>query len=611
MDLDFRLEELERYAPLAPAAAAAEAGRLRALVRSRRSVTPRQAARLRVLVRGGTAEAGRPLHPAVDFPVALEGAAPAWLSGAVMRAFAVAPGQGVPPGAEPLATRFRDGPALESRLDALVPPDGVRCFVAPARAVLGPGVAALPLEGDSCLAACALARLASQRGVQPAPAVVSASLGAGPGGEPVLRAVGHLEAKLAAAARERPAVPAYLCAEEPPAISGLPAPRALLPGTPLQLLAERLLPAAGAAPAALLARLREADTHFALQRYAECRPLYAEVLRALAALPRASAPPQAATWRTQAQLRLAAVELHAGRTAAARRLFSQARSRARGMPPLIRAEAVAHVAGVLVDGFAPREALAVVVPLLRAWRRKLGQRRASASTEERFALLALLGVMRRAHLLAGRPDRALTVQEELLAWAPPAQRARSLCDQAEVLRRLGRTTEARRALARARKACAPLFDVERDHVEGFIAWVEGLLRLGASHPRLEPAPLEARAALLPPGIAARFRLEQLAELCRLAAGEASAMDRLLAACRSEPSPLRRWLRCLGLLRACRLHPGKPQAPWSEVAALFRPLLPTVRPHPPLAQAARAFITAARKGPPPEAAVEVLMRFSAY
>jgi tetratricopeptide (TPR) repeat protein len=611
VDLDDRLEELERFAPLAPAAAAVEAARLRSLFRTGRGLTPRHAARLRALVRAARAEAGRPLHPAVDFPVALEGAGPAWLRGAVMRAFAVGPGQGAPPGAEPLATRFRDGAALEARLDALVPADGVRCFVGPARAVLAPAVAALPLEGDSCLAACALSRLAAQRGVLPAAAVVSASLSAGPGGAPVLRPVGHGEPKLAAAACERPSVPVYLCTGEPPSVSGVPTPRALLPGTALELLAERLLPAAGAALAAVLARLREADTHFALQRYAECRPLYAEVLRALASLPKRASPPQVATWRTQAQLRLAAVELHAGRTTAARRLFSRARARAPGMPPLLRAEAVAHVAGVLVDGFAPREALAVVGPVLRAWRRRVGHRRASSSTEERFALLSLLGVMRRAHLLEGRPDRALAVQEELLAWAPPAQRARSLCDLAEVLRRLGRTAEARRALARARHACAPLFDVERAHVEGFIAWVDGLLQLEAARPRLAPGPLEARAAALPPGLAARWRLEQLAELGRLAAGDASALDRLATACRAEPSPLRRWLRCLGLLRACRLYPEKAHVPWVQTAALLRPLLPTVRAHPELMRAARAFVTAARKGSPPDALVDPILRFSAY
>ena len=608
MDWDVLIDELERWAVLAPGAAAHEAVRLRSL---RLGLTPRRLQRLAAL--GQLADRPQPVleHAAVDFPVVASGEGPSWLQGAVLRAVAVPAGQPAPAGAELLARALRDGPALKARLDALCPAPGVEAFVSPGPAWLGGRLEGLELAGGSCLAALALARLAALRGLPPLRAVVSAALGVGPGAQPVLRPVNGGEWKLAAAAIERPGVPVYLCADgEPPPPPGM-ALHLLLPGTPLQLLADRLLPPAPAPVAALLARLRAADGLFSLQRYDECRPAYQEVLDGLAALPRAARPPQAEAWRTQARVRLAAVELHAGRTAAARRMSRGEAARAPGLSPFLRVEVLAHQAGAWVDSFAPAEALGLVAPVARAWERRLGRARAHASDEQRFALLSLLGVLRRAHLLAGEPRRALAVQDRLLRWSPKAQWSRSRCDRAELLRRLGRPADALRELGRARAALPWVFDLERAQVEGFITWVEGLVRLERPRPGLRPEAVAAQAAALPAEMAARWRLEQLALLLRVHAGDGSAAGALVKGARAERSPLRRWLRGLGLLRACALHPSSAGAPWMEAAALFREGLEGVRAHRPLWRAARQFIRSVERGRPSPEAVQALLRYSAY
>jgi hypothetical protein len=608
MDWDSLMEELETWAVLAPGAAAAEAARLAGTAHG---LTPRRRKRLAALQRLSPRPPGPPEHAAVDFPVVASGAAPAWLHGAVLRAVAVAAGQAVPSGAEPLERVLRDGAALKARLEALCPVPGVADFIAPGPQWLGERLAGVALFGESCLGALALARLAAARGLPPARALVSAGLAEGPDGQPVLRPVSGGEGKLLAAAAERPGTPVYLCVDgEPSSPPGLPL-RLLLPGTPLSLLADRLLPSAPAPVALVLARLREADGLFALQRYAACVPLYREVLQRLGALPRAGRPPQAEAWGTQARLRLAAVALHAGRTAAARRLFRGEASRAPGVSPFLRVEALTHQAGVWVDSFAPGAALRLVLPVARAWERRLGGARAHASDEQRFALLQLLGVLRRAHLLAGEPRRALAVQDRLLAWSPRAQWARSRCDRAEVLRRLGRPAEALREVARARAALPWVFDVERAQVEGFLAYVEGLVRLERPRPGLSAPALAAQAAALPEEMAARWRLEQLGLLVRLRAGEVEAARALVEGCRRERSPLRQWLRGLGLLRACRLHPVAAQAPWAEAAATFQRGLDGVRAHPLLHRAARGLIHSVRKGRPSLKDADALLRYSAY
>ncbi|MBM4380222.1 MAG: hypothetical protein FJ086_13150, partial [Deltaproteobacteria bacterium] len=513
--------------------------------------------------------------------------------------------------AEPLVRALRDGAALKARLDALCPLPGATDFIVPGRDWLGERLAGLTLEGESCLGALGLARLAATRGLPPARAVVSASLAEGPDAQPVLHPVSGGEGKLRAAAAERPGLPVYLCADGDPAPPPGQPLHLLLPGMPLSLLADRLLPPAPAPVAQVLSRLRAADGLFALQRYDECRPLYREVLHLLKGLPRAGRPPQAEAWRTQARLRLAAVELHAGRTAAARRLFRGEATRAPGVSPFLRVEALTHQAGVWVDSFAPAEALRLVGPVARAWERRLAGARAHASDEQRFALLQLLGVLRRAHLLNGDPRRALAVQDRLLAWSPRAQWARSRCDRADLLRRLERPADALRELARARDALPWVFDLERAQVEGFMVYTEGLIRLERPRPGLFAAGVEARAAALPEALAARWRLEQLGLLLRLGAGDATAVAGLVEGCRRERSPLRQWLRGLGLLRACRLHPAPAEAPWDEAAATFERGLDGVRTHPVLHRAARGFIRSVRQGRPSLPDVAALLRYTAY
>jgi len=608
MDWDLLVDELETWAVLAPGAASVEAGRL---LRTRHGLTPRRRKRLSALQALGQRPVPAPEHAAVDFPVVASGAAPAWLGGAVLRAVAVPAGQAAPAGAEPLVRALRDGAALKARLDALCPLPGVTDYISPGRDWLGGRLEGLTLEGASCLGALALARLSAPRGLAPPCVLLSAALAEGPDARPVLRPVSGGEGKLRAALAERPGVPVYLCADGDPAPLPGTSLHLLLPGTPLALLADRLLPPAPAPVALVLGKLRAADGLFSMQRYAECQRLYREVLEGLQRLPRAVRPPQAEAWRTQARLRLAAVELHAGRTAAARRLYRGEATRAPGISPFLRVEALTHQAGVWVDGFAPGEALQLVAPVARAWERRLGRARAHASDEQRFAMLQLLGVLRRAHLLAGDARRALAVQDRLLGWSPRAQWARSRCDRAELLRRLGRPSEALRELSRARAALPWVFDLERAQVEGFMTYTEGLIRLERARPGMAASEVEAKAGALPESMAARWRLEQLATLLRLRAGEADAAGALVEACRRERSPLRQWLRGLGLLRACRLHPVAEAAPWKEAAATFERGLEGVRPHPVLHRAARTFIQSVRKGRPSLEAAETLLRCSAY
>ena len=561
--LDKLIDEVHAWAPIAPRASERRIEVLRGfpgLTQGRR----------RRLDAAATRATTRPvlIGSTCDFPVAGGEGLPAWLEGAVLTAVAVATPSWVPPDCSPLEAVFPSaGDALEqARTNA------IRLYIYPSRETLD-SARALP-DGNSCLGALLLAEAAAFRGVSvPPDIVVSADVTSTAVGR-TLAPVQAIEAKLRAVATERPNARIFVCSHDA---------EQLPPGTPFEALVERLLPPSPSVFAQIAADVATADVLFAQQRYDDAGTEYARILSRLTLLPGSGSPPQAAQWVALCHVRIGAAHLHAGRTAAARTCFERVKSMAPAS--LLRAEAQLSVVGALIDEFAPAHARRLLRTIEREWSSELKGRIELKTRELRLMRLQVLGARRRIEWLEGDAQAAFNVQRQLLGWAPADQRARALCDLAECQRRLSDLGAARVTLRLAKRAVARVIGDEQVQTRGFLAWVAGLVSLDQR--RVHPQALQGLIEKLSPTSAARWRLEMLARLNRVQRGDRTAVLELVESARTEPSPLRRWLKTLGVVRAVWLgdEAAKPLA-----IELVKESAPLFARHPKLKRAARAFVT---------------------
>lgn len=540
------------------------------------------------------------IHPpdgsACAFPTVTEGAP---VPGAVF--FAVAE-LFRPPGYLPIGDAFSEETEM---LRLLGDTFSVSLSVYPNPAPSSPGL--LRLVGDSAGAAFAVAGEALRRGVSvPEDVAVSAALSAGPDGNLHLRGVGALERKIALLEQERPGCRFYFVDRE--ARDYHAARIRLVPLRPgaIQALYEAILPRRDAPPRArVYERIREAERAFRDQDYPVARRLFGEILPMLDLLGYEDLQPR--RWRYWSLVCLGAIALHAGDTDGAARCFEEAERLEipRGVTPE-KDELELYVAGLYLDQLLPDRAEKYLRPLTDSWRQRM--RIDPAGDDRRRVYLGCLGGMRRLHLLRGEPERAHAVQEELVAASPEHERARSLTDLGEVLRRMGRREEAALAFRAARRWLDHVYlPTYRLQTEAFLVYYEGRLALD----RGEEPDLDVVSALvprLPERSAASWRLRQLALLARLRRGEDEALDALLRAAREARGDFSRWQWGLGLLRALAYRPEELR---EEVATHFEGLSRMAAGYAPIERAHRGLVDACRRGEDPLPFARLLLHHSPY
>ncbi len=533
---------LDDLAPFAPRAVEAEllriADRPRLLVPERRAI-------LRLLERVVRLEAVAPDEAAsCSFPVlGREGSS---IDGALLHAVAK-PGSRA--GGCPVELAF---PGERRMLSLLDPSSGAMVFPSPLRSTSP----ICELVGDSCGAAFALAVEASRRGLAvPRDVVISAAIEDGPDGLE-LRPVSGCDRKRRILERERPGCRFFYLAAPGERVE----PSASIELIPLEAsrfeqLVAALLPQAEASMEALFRDVQEAEVHFDSQQYPVAQACWERILPRLPE-PDGRETGEALRWRLTALARLGAIELHAGQPEAAAGLFRQASDLAQRSPGLSRLvvdDVQLQVASANLDRFRPDEAASILTPLTADWRRRLAAD--DEGPERRELLLSCLGGMRRLHLLRGEADRAVEIQRELLSWSPASERARSLADLGECLRRDGRRDEAAVALAQAGHALPQIpLETYRAQTAAFVAFYQGRLALDTWEARPSLEELDSLRAALPSRSAARWRLELLARHLRLREGDPAAADELLAPPDPESSELGQWNAALGLIVGALISP---------------------------------------------------------
>lgn len=464
----------------------------------------------------------------------------------------------------------------------------------------------LELVGNSAGGAFAVAAEALRRGVEvPDDVAVSAALGPGPDGSLHLRPVAGLEEKVAVLERERPGIRFFFVRGSGRPLSSARIHLHPLPSGPIDALFDAILPERRVSPRAqIYVRLREAELAFADQDYPQAGRIFREILPALEAVDEE----EPRRWRLWSLICLGAIALHGGDSEEAAHFFTQAQNEAQDALLKERDELQLYVAGLYLDRLAHAEASAILVPLTDLWRQRM--RLDPAGDDRRRIWLACLGGMRRLHLLAGEPERAHAFQEELLHWSPESERARSLTDLGECLRRMGRRDEASRAFAEARRSLTAVYlRTYRLQTEAFLLYYEGRLALDrGALPDLDA--IAAIAPRLPERSAASWRLRQLALLGRLRAGDDEAAETLVRAARAAKTDFLRWQAGLGLLRALELRPDD-RGLRSAIADHFAPLDRLAANHAPVARAHRDLLDRLARGDDPLPSARDLLRRSPY
>jgi len=559
-----RLRTLEELAPFAPRGVADELSRMAS---DRGYVFPERRAieRLRIAIVGRHAPLREPA--ACAFPVLTQ--SESWLDGAILQAVVTAD---LRPGAAAAEEVFSDEGRM---LELLARFSDARPLVIPSP--LQASTRICELVGDSGGAAFALALEAARRGVAvPQDIAVSAALDTDASGALVLRPVSGCDQKRRILERERPGCRFFFLAQEGEEV-GASATIELVPLEPgtMQALCDRLLPRAPAGQESLSQAVREAEGHFAGQRYPLARRgwrrLYLQLREELrgdaASLPQHR---QRARWAIQALGRLGAIELHAGHPVLADLYFSAATARMRqapDVPTTLVDEVLVSVASVHLDRLRPAAAESVLTPLVERWRALVAE--APEALESRQMLIACLGATRRLMLLKGEASVAVEVQEEILGLASTAERPRCLADLGECLRRAGRFGQAGEALALGRASLYRIpIESYRIQTEAFLAFYEGRLALdrGSEAPSL--VYLDSIREALPPRSAAGWRLDQLSRLLRLRAGDRDAAGELIDQLARASGDFARWHATLGLLRGARITQSEgPRLRWAAAEAL--------------------------------------------
>jgi hypothetical protein len=436
MPLSKVIQKLELLGPLAPVQVSAA---LEALPPGRMTFhLRRKVAELERRFR--TADPVPPEY-ACAFPVALANPGQLAVVGGLALAVAM-PGRALPAGLTPPSDVYKPAPIAVAQAEASARQKGFALGIAPP--------ACLELDGDSCAAALRVALRAAEKARKVRPEVViSAGVREAAGGM-ILTGVTCLAVKAQALAHEKPSckfffVPAE--GEPVPKVAGIELVQ-LAPGTPLD---DLLLVVLAPVPDDLDAcreRQQSADELYRWQRYEQARATYEQLWHAL----ESRTSPQTLRWRIEAAVRLAFMALHRADGVAAQMWLERAHQvdpKAAKLRGPVAAELVGAEAESLLDAFCPEEALRALQSARTEWERRLADD--SDGDERRLALIAILGTTRSAHLLLGRPDEALAVQARVLELAPEAERPRSLVDEAEALRRLGRLDEAVACLANAER----------------------------------------------------------------------------------------------------------------------------------------------------------------
>jgi hypothetical protein len=390
--------------------------------------------------------------------------------------------------------------------------------------ILGlPGNVDARIVGRSAEAAVWLARRARETGrAVPSDLVVSAELVDGPAG-PCLAPVAAAERKARIVAREMPGARLLLCAD-----ADVPAPaRRLCAGPVGRELEPHVWPEGTRVDRAeLLALAASARDVFEAHDYVAAATLYRRLSTA--------AGTSDAELRLEAFLRLAAIEVHAGRPERAEEWFRQADLQAlpRARAGRFVVERRAVLAGQAIDAFRPQ----VARRMLEAPESLRAREPEHADAGER---MHVLGAWRRLLLLEGDPILARATQRELLPLADGPERARALLDLAWTELRCGDADTAIAVLCAVLPSLPEQAPLLRLQSRGFLAWYAA--RASDFGARLDPQlnallAVEMLDALLAePGLqaAARWRV---AALRAVRTDDHDALDRLARGC----TPFQRW-----------------------------------------------------------------------
>ncbi len=444
------------------------------------------------------------------FPALAGAGAPEALVGGVLALVATDPGVPAPRGARP-ATTVLERSAV---------------FGGGGQYVLGmPDVEDVLVVGSSSAAASWLADRARATGRRvPPDVVVSASLVAGPDGEPRLAPVHGVAAKARVVLRELPGARLYFCGEAPAAQDAGAHLVSVPVGAPVRELERLIWGNTASKDRNELRRIAAvADEAFRSHDYATAGSRYRELLEL--------ADADCAELCYEAKLRLASVAVHRGCGAEADAWYAAADAVAvpesrRGL----QIERLTGLAGAAIDAFRPT--------IARSFLENRRVKRAASDGDELWERIQALGAWRRLHLLEGSPEEAHTVQRELVEVADAVERPRALLDLGFVAVRCGDLGAATEALAAARGVIVGLAPVYRVQSEAFLAWhVARLVCAAGPVPGLDDLldadALEARLAEAHLQDAGRWRLEAI-----LAAGR-SDLD-ALSALAVRLSPFQAW-----------------------------------------------------------------------
>ncbi len=351
----------------------------------------------------------------------------------------------------------------------------------------------LKVVGESAAGAIWLAhRARSTSRPVPPNIVVSAALAPGPDGEPRLVAVAGGTEKARVVARELPEARLFLCGEaEGNNVVVLPE------GAPVREL-ERLIWGSGAVMdrSELLRTAGLAKRAFDDHDYATAAVRYRSVAEA--------AGKGDEELGHEACLRLAALEIHEGRSNAAegwlKRLEVLEDQLPRSKRGVYAVERLGTLAGQAIDGFRPAQA--------RAFLETDVARRAASDASDTWKQIQIRGAWRRLHLLSGSAEEARHEQGRLLeaTEGDALEGPRALLDLGFVETRCGDLHAARRALLGARdgiQAMPPIYALQS---RAFLTWHvarfakrggdlaglddllgEGALRLLLAEPQLQAA----------------------------------------------------------------------------------------------------------------------------
>lgn len=451
----------------------------------------------------------------------------------------------------------------------------------------------LELLGGSSGGAFALAAEASRRGVAvPDDVVVSATVLQGSDGALHLGPVDGLEEKVQVLERELPGCRFFFVPPAGgPALASTVIELHPLAPSPLQALADSLLPPR-AAPERweIYTEVREAEAAFHDQAYPASGRRWQRVLDALDATGLRGDEPT--RWRHAASTRLGAIALHAGQTELADRWFERAKQTASRVSLLEADELRLQIAGAHLDHLDPGAAAAILLPLVGGWRERMAAE--SEGDDRRRVWIGCLGGLRRLHLLLGEEGNAVEVQRELLRWSPEPERARTLGDLGECLRRLGRHDEAAASLAEGWRALRGIhLPTYRLQTEAFLTVFLGRLALDRGE-AVDRERLLGLHGSLPDRSAARWRLLQLHHHAGLRQGEAGAWEALVEALEASQGTFLRWQAMLGLLRGALVAPD-PMPLLAAAAPKMEALAPCTDRFPRVDGLRREFVARAQAG----------------